>query len=205
MRVEPLHFGAYYHICNRGNNSEPIFLDGRNPSYFLTLYAKYVAPVAETYAYCLVPNHFHLLVRIRDFEEPSESEAERTRPAPAAPNPSLAFSKLFSTYAKAINREYGRTGSLFEKPFQRRQVDSDGYFASLVAYVHRNPQKHRFVADFREWPLSSYHTILATGATRLERAAVLEWFGGREQFVAAHLEVDDDANVAAPVHEEWGR
>ncbi len=201
---EPLHPGEYYHVYNRGNNGEPIFLDERNPSYFLSLYAKYVEPVAETYAYCLMPNHFHLLVRIRDFAESCTPEAEGTGRPQAAPDPSRAFSDLFSTYAKAINREYGRTGSLFEKPFRRKLVDSDSYFVSLAVYIHRNPQKHGSVADFRRWPLSSYRSILSTGPTRLERAAVLEWFGGREQFVAVHLDVDADAAVAPLVREDWG-
>ena len=62
---EPLLRGQYYHIYNRGNNGETIFRDARNYPYFLKLYAEYVEPVAETYAYCLLPNHFHFLVRIR--------------------------------------------------------------------------------------------------------------------------------------------
>ena len=185
--TEPLRHGEYYHIYNRGNNGEPIFLDERNPAYFLSLYAKYVNPAAATYAYCLMPNHFHLLVRIRDLPEPPTPQM---RPTSVVPSPSAAFGKLFSTYAKAINRAYGRTGSLFEKPFRRRLIDSDAYFVSLVAYIHRNPQKHGYAMDFRRWPLSSYRTLLSMGETRLEREAVLDWFGGREHFIACHYPID---------------
>jgi REP element-mobilizing transposase RayT len=201
---ESLHCGEYYHIYNRGNNGELIFLDERNPAYFLSLYAKYVAPVAATYAYCLVPYHFHLLVRIRDDERTAPSCERARQEKHGNPSPSLAFSKLFSAYAKAINREYGRTGSLFEKPFRRKLIDSDAYFVSLVAYIHRNPQKHGLVADFRPWPLSSYRAILSTGQTQIEREAVLDWFGGREQFVRFHEHAGDDTRIAPLVRgDEW--
>ncbi|MBF8283376.1 MAG: hypothetical protein HW378_2291 [Anaerolineales bacterium] len=65
----PLHPGQYYHIYNRGNNRENVFREERNYPYFLKLYAKYIEPIAETYAYCLLRNHFHLLVRIREVRQ----------------------------------------------------------------------------------------------------------------------------------------
>ena len=140
---EPLQVDQYYHIYNRGNNGGLLFLDERNPPYFLNLYAKYVDPVAETYAYCLMRNHFHFLVRIREYDQLEQTfRSNRTWRSHADSYPSLAFSRLFSTYAKAINRRHHRTGSLFEKPFKRKLVDSDGYFACLVAYIHLSPQKH---------------------------------------------------------------
>jgi len=63
--VIPLQPGQYYHIYNRGVNRTNIFVEERNYVYFLKLYAKHISPVAETFAYCLLRNHFHLLVRIR--------------------------------------------------------------------------------------------------------------------------------------------
>ena len=60
-----------------------------------------------------------------------------------------AFANLSSTYTKAFNRAYERTGSLFEKPFRRKLVESNRYFTCLAAYIHRNPQRHGFVDDFR--------------------------------------------------------
>ena len=57
----PLAYDGYYHIYNRGNNRENIFKETRNYRYFLTLYAKHIEPVADTFAYCLLPNHFHWL------------------------------------------------------------------------------------------------------------------------------------------------
>jgi len=65
----PLEYGEYYHIYNRGNNREDVFFEERNYRHFLSLYAKYILPNADTYAYCLLRNHFHLLVRILTQEE----------------------------------------------------------------------------------------------------------------------------------------
>ena len=65
----PLQPGVYYHIYNRGNNGEDLFREDRNNLYFLKLYEKYIHPIAEPYAYCLLKNHFHLLVRIEYVEE----------------------------------------------------------------------------------------------------------------------------------------
>jgi len=185
-----LQYGTYYHIYNRGVNRESIFREERNYPYFLRLYARYIEPVAETYAYCLLSNHFHLLVRIRD--------EETLKASGRLPNPSRQFSNLFNAYAKAINKAYERSGSLFQHPFGRVEVTSDAYFVCLVAYIHHNPQKHRFVDDFREWPYSSYQAHLSQQATRLKRDEVLEWFQGREHFAAFH-QTDVDTRAIAPL------
>ena len=62
----PLHPGVIYHIYNRGVNGETIFKEKRNYEYFINLYVKHIQPVADTYAFCLLPNHFHSLGEIRD-------------------------------------------------------------------------------------------------------------------------------------------
>jgi hypothetical protein len=69
----PLQHGRYYHIYNRGNNRENLFIEERNYHHFLRLYARYVAPVADTYAYCLLRKHFHLLVRVKAATEQSQT------------------------------------------------------------------------------------------------------------------------------------
>ncbi len=62
-------YDTYYHIYNRGTNRENIFVQERNYEHFFELYTKHIDPVADTFAYCLLRNHFHLLVRIRSEEE----------------------------------------------------------------------------------------------------------------------------------------
>jgi REP element-mobilizing transposase RayT len=170
--IIPLRRAACYHIYNRGNNRENLFVETRNYAYFLDLYVRHIEPIAETFAYCLMKNHFHLLVQIKDGDNVLE--------------PSRCFSNLFNAYARAFNRSYGRTGALFQRPFSRIEVIDDRYFIALVVYIHRNPQKHGFVADFRDWPYSSYHALASARPTRLRRDIVLAWFGNAAAFVAAH-------------------
>jgi hypothetical protein len=112
-RPEPLLHGQYYHIYNRGNSGETLFCEERNYPYFLKLYAQTIEPVAQTYACCLMPNHFHFLVRVKDFKDWQPSEDCQSCRSLAA---SHAFAVLFSTYTKAFNKAYQRTGSLL--PFQ---------------------------------------------------------------------------------------
>jgi putative transposase len=178
--------GEIYHVYNRGNNRENIFIEERNYFYFMQLYEKYIPRVADTFAYCLLGNHFHFLVRIREEHDCQSSEDWQSYPTPGQ-----AFSNLFSTYTKAINKAYQRTGSLFEKPFKRKIVDNEYHFTNLVLYIHRNPEFHGLVDDFRDWPFSSYKAILSTGQTGISRAELLSWFGNAKGFTAFHMNDPD--------------
>jgi REP element-mobilizing transposase RayT len=219
----PLLYDTCYHIYNRGVNRANIFIEERNYDYFMKLYARHIAPVAETFAYCLLRNHFHLLVRIKSEEEifPTTSKALRVSLAsqdlsgqgafgnrvvpstkPLGPEregskyekyPSKKFSDFFNAYAKAINKAHNRTGSLFQHPFGRVPVTSERQFWNVIAYIHQNPQKHRFVRDFREWKYSSYGVLLSEKPTFLQRETVLDWFGGKDQYLALHTQWLTDA------------
>ena len=120
-----LQHGSYYHFYNRGNNRENIFIEERNYAYFLQLYARHITGIADTYAYCLLRNHFHFLVRIKTVEEIEILKASKHL---KAASPSQQFGNLFNAYTKAINNAYGRTGSLFQNPFGRILVTSDAIF-----------------------------------------------------------------------------
>jgi putative transposase len=171
---------TYYHIYNRGNNRENLFKEERNYSYFLSLYDKYVGPVVETYAYCLMINHFHLLVRIKELQPNQDTAVKKSS------DPSHAFANLFNAYAKAINKGYGRTGSLFEGRFGRIPVATDAYFQNLIFYIHYNPQKHGLVKDFQRWKWSSFNSIMGHEPTWLQRDAALNVFGGIKGFNEFH-------------------
>jgi REP element-mobilizing transposase RayT len=205
----PLVYGEYYHIYNRGNNRQSIFFEEQNYHYFLKLYVKYIVPVADTYAYCLMNNHFHFLVRIKTVEEQTNKTAEQIRTAEVSKTsaalkqqtaevsktsavsvsvlkPNLQFGHLLNSYAKAINKTYQRAGSLFQSRFGRIRVDTDRYLMQLVTYIHQNPQKHGFVDDFRVYPYSSYPAIRYQKASRINTAEVLAWFGGLDAFEQCH-------------------
>ncbi|HLV24036.1 MAG TPA: hypothetical protein VKY36_04590, partial [Moheibacter sp.] len=63
---EKLEKGSFYHIFNRGNNKEDLFPDENGYAHFLKLISKHIIPIADVYAYCLLKNHFHLLIQIKE-------------------------------------------------------------------------------------------------------------------------------------------
>jgi putative transposase len=145
----PLEPGGYYHIYNRGINGENLFREERNYQYFINLYRKHISPVAKTIAYCLLRNHFHILLQIR--------EGMKTESDLPSDSVSHAFNNFFVAYAKGFNKTYERTGALFQHHFHRIPVTSDRYLIGLVQYIHTNPIKHGFVKDIHDWPFSSFH------------------------------------------------
>ena len=180
----PLEPGCYYHIYNRGNNREIIFREERNYAYFLKQWKKHVSPIADTYAYCLLGNHFHALIKVKETVLAKKmSEASRMNQA------EQHFANFFNAYAKGFNKSYNRTGKLFEERYKKKKVGSNRYFTQLIYYIHGNAQRHGFLHDFREYSHSSYQSILSEKATNLLRHEVLNWFGGKNQFEAFHLDL----------------
>jgi len=106
---------------------------------------------------------------------------------------SQKFSNFFNAYAKSINIAYSRTGSLFEHPFGRVPITDDRHFWTVIAYIHQNPQKHKFVKDFRDWKYSSYGIILSTKHTIVKRDKVMQWFGNKDEYLSLHNDWVADA------------
>ncbi len=187
MNPIPLENGYYYHIYNRGNNGIDLFFETENYNHFLRLYEKYIEPIADTYAWCLMKNHFHFLVYIKEADEINTSKlAVSTTNNPKLISASKQFSNLFNAYTMAMNKRYNRTGSLFEKNFKRKLVDSEAYFQKLIFYIHNNPVHHGFTENSIEYPWTSYGTIVSTKETKLQRKKVIEFFHDLENFKYFH-------------------
>ena len=208
--IVPLEHGHFYHIFNRGINGTSLFYNNDNYAYFLMLYAKYIDPVAATYAWCLMNNHFHLLVRIREVEEIIPDRFQHSvgvRDDQAVGGsvvvnekggikpPHQLFSNLFNAYTQAVNRQQHRTGALFERPFHRKKIDHSRYFINLVTYIHNNPVKHGFVDNCIDYPWSSYHAVLSFKPTLLYREAVIGWFETLDNFCSIHQQINDYENI----------
>ena len=73
----PLQEGKYYHIYNRGNNRETLFYTEANYKYFLKKYDKYLSEYVDTYAYCLLPNHFHLLISVKELKDTPQETSNK--------------------------------------------------------------------------------------------------------------------------------
>ena len=137
LRVE--YAGAYYHVINRGNNQENIFLNDRDRQKFI----EYLEKASERYSivihtYCLMSNHFHLLVET------------------AEPNLSVAMQWLNVSYATYFNRKRGRHGHLFQGRFKAILVEADEYLKYLSRYIHLNPVRAMMVSAASKYKWSSY-------------------------------------------------
>lgn len=177
MKQDILEPGFVYHIFNRGNNRENIFKEHKNYSYFLTKVRFYLAPLCDIYAYCLMPNHFHLIVRIKESNYTiGESQRELCQP----------FSNLFNSYTTSINKSYERTGSLFQEHFHRERITRETYFRNAFIYVHTNPVHHKFVAHFMEYPWSSIHDYKNQVSKIVSMDFPLQAFDGVENMLLLH-------------------
>jgi len=115
--IPSITYGTFYHIYNRGNNHENIFIQERNYTYFLELWWKHVSPIADTCAYCLLRNHFHIVVYTKNREDLTTNLTgleDLSGFNKKIKQPSQYFSNFFNAYARGVNIAVQRTGALFE-------------------------------------------------------------------------------------------
>jgi putative transposase len=193
--------GSIYHVFNRTNNNERLFPSDENRYFFLKKYHDYLSPVAETFCWCLLPNHFHLLLRIKPedaiIQYLSQSKNETTLTERQFLNGETGLSELversfknmFQSYSLSFNKRHSRKGNLFYKPFKRVLIDKESQFTQIIIYIHANPIKHSVAKSFKSYNWSSYKTLLSDAPTKLLRHEVIDWFGNTEIFEKNHLDL----------------
>ncbi len=140
----------FYHIYNRGNNKGRIFFERENYLFFLRIFLKYFPQsIVETHAYCLMPNHYHLLVRLS-----------------CASEISVRMRCFGISYSKAVNVRYGRSGHLFQGRYNAKHIDSNEYLLHLSRYIHLNPVMAKLVSKPEDWEFSSYKNYICLADTR---------------------------------------
>src|SRR5690554_1635491 len=158
-----LTFDSYYHIYNHANGNENLFREEKNYSFFLQKYELHINPIAETIAWCLMPNHFHLLVKIKS-EEEINSTFPKFRTLEKFDDKtnfiSKQFANFFSSYTQSFNKVYNRRGSLFLKNFKRKEIIDESYLRNLVLYIHLNPVHHGFTDRVQQWKWTSYDNFM---------------------------------------------
>lgn len=188
--LQALEYDRYFHIYNRGINSCDLFLSDRNYEYFLIKYKQYISPVAETFAWCLMKNHFHLLVKILPEDEikfiKQKNGDTRVFPELKKYNPTRQFSHFFNSYAKSFNIENQRTGGLFESPFKRKLIEDETYLKQLIYYIHQNPVKSGIVKYAGDYRWSSFNSIISNLPSDIQKDKVLNWFGSVSEFIEFH-------------------
>jgi len=179
----------FYHIYNRANGFENLFITEENYNFFLRQWGKYINPIAETYAYCLMPNHFHFLIRIRSLNKIKTNvklESSFGKFQTFQKMISKQFANFFSSYTQAFNKMHNRSGSLFTPNFKRKEITSEAYLSNIIFYIHHNPVHHGFTQTIADWKHSSFHAVVSTKKTELHRDYILEWFGGKREFQLFH-------------------
>jgi REP element-mobilizing transposase RayT len=165
--------GGTYHVFSRGNRKQPITEDQLDYSGFIRRLRKEVLRREwRCHAYCVMPNHFHLLL-----DTP-------------IPNLSEGMQQLKGAYAQALNYRHGFEGHLFGGRFGSRLVDSDAYFIWVLRYIARNPVDAGLCVRPDEWPWSSYRALIgkASRSDFVTYERVLSYFGADEATAGANLE-----------------
>ncbi len=158
--------GEFYHVYNRGCGRQEIFFEQGNYRYFAGLVKRYAELVGvEIGAWCLMPNHFHLLVR------------------PTNDRLASMMQRLGTAYSMAINKQQNRSGTVFEGRFEAKHVDREEYLVHLSRYIHRNPVEAELVNRCGEWDYSSYREFVEEGTIGVSRPEIVLRGGmGREEY-----------------------
>lgn len=174
--------GATYHILNRGNNRESIFINEADYLLYLQLLERYCEEFnVLLYAYVLMPNHLHLLL-----ETPSGSIVDFMR-------------SLNTCYTMRFNRKNGRIGHVFQGRYKSFIVDKDNYLLELSRYIHLNPVRAGIVKDPKDYRWSSYRDYVGESDGIVRKEFILSQFSPNEKksfsayntFVMAAIESGD--------------
>jgi len=198
--MEKIEQGYYYHIYNRGAGRARLFWDNNDFTVFLEKYYYYLFPSMETYAWCLLNNHFHALVRIRTnmeqaqlYQSMKEDFAMNLFHGEINPSqkPFIASKQLshfMNSYTRYINKKKERSGTLIEGPLKRIRIVDENNFLHLVCYIHRNPIHHGITDNYADYPYSSYMNFIDEKKSFTHKKRILNAFGGKENFICAHEE-----------------
>jgi len=184
---QKLEEGGIYHIYNRAVGKDDLFSNDGNYQFFLNQWKKYL-PYLDVFCYCLIPNHFHFLAKVKPLSEPllehikSQATVKSSKfikqEIPYHEYLEDQFKRLFGSYALAYNKQHDRTGTLFQKRFKRILVGDDYKLLYLLAYIHHNPIHHKLYNAYGLWLHCSWNAYLNLDKqSLLDRSEVLRWFG----------------------------
>lgn len=189
---QPLLPSHSYHLFSRAVGSEKMFLNTENYLFFLQKLKQHTASVCQLYCYSLLPNHFHLLVRIKDEGDIISyfETIKKTSYQPLLRNISdfimERFSNCLNSYTKAFNKVHQRKGALFMDYMKRSIVNDVSDLTAYIWYIHKNAVHHQLVKAIGEWRFDSYHSILSDAPTSLLRNEMIDWFGNKYEFIKFH-------------------
>ena len=163
-----------YHIMLRGINQQLIFEDDEDSQKFLELLKEYKAICRyKIYAYCLMGNHIHLLLKTE-----KEDLAQ-------------IFKRLGASYVYWYNWKYKRQGHLFQDRYKSEPIEDDKYFLTVLRYIHQNPKKAGLCGNIAEYRYSSYNSYIDIGSDFVDIGFALDILG-KEQFIEFNNQENED-------------
>ena len=177
-RLNPSYSNQYYHVYNRGNNGETIFFEKRNYIYFLKKISESFKDSIDIIAYCLMPNHYHFAVKIIN-----DGFLEK------------AMQRVSTSYTRAINKAFNRSGHLFSGRYKNKLIPNDEYLLHLCRYIHRNPIRAKLAKKISDWEFSSYNEYLqGNDHYVVNKNILLEHFTTIESFIDFTLSFNENQN-----------
>lgn len=181
---------SFYHVFNRGANKQSIFLDRQDYLFFIKklrcLKQKYDYSI---YAYCLMPNHYHLSIRTRKISI------------------SKIIAALATSYAVYFNHRYHRSGPIFQNRFKSILIENDSYFLQLARYIYLNPVRAKLIKNPLMYPYSGLKEALKKSPLTILDADIIRLIGESftsikqfEEFVSAGMKEETDIGLL--FHEE---
>ena len=199
-----------YHIYNRGNNSDKVFYKHENYLYFLEKIKTHILPYTDILAWCLMPNHFHLMLRVNCIELPVINHSDilghnifvstnkvktyNDDDIKTQRNLNQSIGILLRSYTNAIQKQEGRTGSLFQSKtkaiclsngkidgigndFKEYDNSQNNYPKTCFHYIHQNPVKAGLVKKCKEWGYSSFQEYEKISPNNLVNLSLAEELG----------------------------
>ncbi|WP_407403689.1 transposase [Chryseobacterium sp.] len=179
INTENFESDSVYHIFSHVNGKELIFREETNYQFFLKQLEKYILPIADIYSYCLLPNHFHLLLRFKNIENLNVEDEHKYL--------MRKFGNFLNSYAKAFNKKYNRKGALFLNAIKRKKITDEKYLLKVLHYIHNNSVNHSLVDKIEQWKYSSYHSYINPEKdSKLSRKEIMQYFESFEIFKKYH-------------------
>ena len=182
-RATPFFPDQYYHFFNRGNNRQAIFFERDNYLYFLHGIKKYLREYMDILVYCLMPTHYHILVRVHPKQTSEVLKTSDVSSNEVSKAVSLAMQKFGISYTKAINKRFERVGALFQGQFRGKPIQHYNHLLNLCVYIHANPVKDSLVTLPEDWEFSNYlEWMNLREGTLVNREFIQDNFGTPEEY-----------------------
>jgi hypothetical protein len=186
----PFESDEMYHVYNRCVQGQKLFYSNENYEFFMELFEVYLADLMKIYAWSLIPNHFHWLLSVKEFETCKFSIKDEE----------LLFNKgkslddlirrrcknLFLCYSMNLKKTEGIKTNVFSQKFRSKKVTDSKQLTQLYYYIHQNPLHYGITNDWANYEWSSFKEIVQQPYSLLERQFAFDWFGSKAAFINMH-------------------